>query len=95
MLIRVLSMHQHSGWSKMSTQDLGPRTRHLGPRTHNLGPKTPGPGTRDPKTWDPRILNFFIELQSKLFKSKKSLASKRDNAKHAFTYFYFHIFLSS
>ena len=60
------------------------------------GPRTqvPGPGTQDSslrtknfKIWYPRTLNYFIELQNKRLKSKKSLKSKRDNTKYPFTYF--------
>ena len=46
-----------------------------------------GPRTQDSKTWDPGTLKFAIELQNKTLKGKKSLTSKRDNAKYTFTYF--------
>ena len=49
--------------------------------------REPGTETRDPKTWDPVTLNFFIELQNKTLKSNKSLPSKLDKAKYHFTYF--------
>ena len=69
------------------TQDPGPRTQDPGPRTWDLGLKTQDlePRTQDYKIWDPRTLNFFIELQNKTLKSKKSLTSKRDNVKYPFS----------
>ena len=70
------------------TQDPGPLTWDPGPKTWVLGLKTQdsGPRTQDSKIWDHETLNFFIELQNKTLKSKKSLTSKRDNAKYPFTY---------
>ena len=69
-----------------------PRTRESGFRNPELGiqgtgPGTPGPRTQDPKTWNPGTLNIFTELWNKTLKSKKSITSKRDKAKHPFTYF--------
>ena len=61
-----------------------------------LGSQYLGPGTQDPRlrTQDSRLqnlgpgdLNFFIELQNKTLKSKKSLKGKRENTKYPFTYF--------
>ena len=71
------------------TQDPGPRTQDPGLRTWDLGLKTQDlePRTQDYKIWDPRTLNFFIELQNKTLKSKKSLKGKRENTKYPFTYF--------
>ena len=43
------------------------------------GTQDQGPKTQDSKTWDSGTLNFFIKLQNKTLKSKKSLTSKRDN----------------
>ena len=73
----------------MSTQDPRPQD----PGLETPGPRDPGPKTQDPKTWDPGTLNFFIELQNKTLKSKKSLASKRDNAKDPFLYFMYYIII--
>ena len=77
-------------YSELRTQDLVPATQDPGPGTQDLGHKTrfSGPGTQDSKIWDPGTLDLFIELQNKTLKSKKSLTSKRDNAKYPFTYFY-------
>ena len=65
-----------------------------GPGTWDPGSQEPGTKAQDHKTWGPGTLNFFIELQNKTLKSKKALTSKRDNAKHPFTYINFHIFFS-
>ena len=65
------------------------------PRTRNPRPQNARLRTHDPKTWDPGTLNFFIEIKKKTLKSKKSLTSKRDKAKHPFTHFNFHVFFSS
>ena len=68
------------------TQDSRPATQDPGPRSRDLGSGTQDPRlrTQDSKIWDPGTLNFFIELQNKTLKSKKSLTSKRDNAKYPF-----------
>ena len=42
----------------------------------------------DSKIMDPGTKNFFIELQNKTSKSKKSLTSKHDKIKYPFTYFF-------
>ena len=68
--------------------DPGPGIQDPAPGTQDPGP---GSGTWDsrPKTQDPKLQNLgpqdfelFIELQNKTLKSKKSLTSKRDNAKY-------------
>ena len=79
---------------KSEPKDPGPKTQRPRARTLNRGLRNPGPRTQDPNTWDLGTLNFFIELQNKTLKSKKSLTSKRDKAKHPLTYFLtFTIFL--
>ena len=60
-----------------------PEPQDPAPRTGDSEPKT-----QNSKTWNPGTSNFFIELQNKALKGKKSLTGKRDNAKYPFTHFY-------
>ena len=73
-------------------RDQRPGTRYTGHGTENQGPKTQDWGLWDSETGDSGTLNVFIELQNKMLKSKKSLTSKRDNAKDPFTKLFFTYF---